>query len=80
MLLATKLDRMVTFLKGLLSLQSLEPFAYVVLPDHVTNYKYYISTTTIPMPFKLGKVVIYHEELALIKLLDPSITWFCKLT
>ena len=32
------------------------------------------------MVTKLGRVVIYHEELPLIKLLDPSITWFCKVT
>ena len=32
------------------------------------------------MASKLAKVVIYHEELPLIKLLDPSITWFCKVT
>ena len=32
------------------------------------------------MATKLGKVVIYLEELPLIKLLDPSITWFCKVT
>ena len=30
------------------------------------------------MTTKPGKVVIYHEELPLIKLLDPSIMWFCK--
>ena len=32
------------------------------------------------MVTKLGKVVIYYEELSLIKLLDPSIMWFCKVT
>ena len=32
------------------------------------------------MATKLGKVVICHEELPLIKLLDPSIMWFCKVT
>ena len=32
------------------------------------------------MTTKFGKVVIYHEELPLIKLLDPSIMWFYKVT
>ena len=56
------------------------PFNYGVLLDHVTNSKHYISTTTISLATKLGKVVIYHEELLLIKLLDPSITCLYKVT
>ena len=32
------------------------------------------------MAIKLGKVVIYHEELPIRKLLDPSITWLYKFT
>ena len=42
--------------------------------------KHHISTATIPMASKLGKVVINHKVLPLLKLLDPSITWFCKVT
>ena len=30
------------------------------------------------MATKLGKVVTFHEELSLMKLLDPSITYFCE--
>ena len=30
------------------------------------------------MTTKLDEAVICHEELPLIKLFDPSITWFCK--
>ena len=30
------------------------------------------------MATKLGKVLIYLEDLPLINLLDPSITWFCE--
>ena len=30
------------------------------------------------MTNKLGKVATYHEELPLIKLLCPSITYFCE--
>ena len=32
------------------------------------------------MTIKLGKVVAYHEELPLMKLLDPSVILFCKVT
>ena len=52
---------------------------HVVLRDHVTNLKH-VSTTTIPMATKLGRVVTYNEELALIKLHDPSFTLFWKVT
>ena len=32
------------------------------------------------MATKLGMVIIYKKELPLKKLLDPSITWFYKVT
>ena len=32
------------------------------------------------MDIKLGKMVTYHEELPLIKLLETSLTWFCEIT
>ena len=47
--------------------------------DTIKNWKH-ISTTTIPMATKLGRVVLYHKKLLIIKLHDPSITWFCKVT
>ena len=40
--------------------------------------KKHISTTVIPIASKLGKVVTCHEEVPLIKLIDPSITWFSE--
>ena len=43
------------------------PFDQVVLYDHVTNWNCYISTTTEPMTTKLGKMVIYFDELLPIK-------------
>ena len=32
------------------------------------------------MVTKFGGVVTYHEELPLLKLYGPSITWFCEVT
>ena len=53
------------------------PLGHIVLQDHVTNYRH-ISTTTIFMATKRGKVVTYSEEkLPLMKLHDPSFLWFC---
>ena len=32
------------------------------------------------MAIKVGRVVTYHEQLQVLKLLDPSVTWFCEVT
>ena len=40
----------------------------IVLGDHVTNYKH-ISTATVPMATKLGRVVTHLQELLVIMLL-----------
>ena len=45
------------------------PFSNVVFWDHVTIKKHYISTTTVYMTVKF-------RELLLIKLQDPTITWW----
>ena len=45
---------------------------------HVTNWKQYISSTT--MAIKLGNVVTYLEGLLFEKLNYPLITWFCEIT
>ena len=55
-------------------------FDHVVLRDHKTNYNHYIHTTTEYRVTKFFKIVIYLEQLLCIKLLDPLITWFCKIT
>ena len=34
---------------------------------------------TVPMATKLGNLVAYHEELPVIKLRDPLVTWFFEL-
>ena len=36
---------------------------HVILQNHVTNYSYYISTTTMPMTTKPGRGVTCHEGL-----------------
>ena len=67
--LATKLDRMVTYLDGLLPIK---------VPDPLITWSCEIirQTGTIISPMPPNKVVTYYEELPLIKLLDPSIMWF----
>ena len=52
------------------------PFNNMVFQDHVKN-RCYISTTTLPMTTKPGRVVTYNEELPSIKLQDPLTTWSC---
>ena len=52
---------------------------HVVLLDHVINEKH-LSTTTILIVTKLCRVVTHNKGLPLIKLHDPSITGFCKVT
>ena len=50
------------------------PFNNMVLLDHVPHWKH-ISTITISMAIKRGKVVKCYSELPLITLLHPSIVW-----
>ena len=64
------------FLRGIDIVIVTWPFNKMAFQDHLA----FISYTTIHMTTNLGKVVTYHEELQLIKLLDPSITWFREVT
>ena len=73
--LATKLDRMVAHLDGLLSIK----FHYPLLPwscDITWQADYYISTITVPLTTKLGRMVTYLEGLLTIKLHEA---WTCGL-
>ena len=54
-------------------------FDHVVLWNLVTNRNNYISTTTLPMIFKLAKLVTCHEGLLPIFLLHHLVTWSCKI-
>ena len=44
------------------------------------NQNHYISTNTIPMAIKLGKIVTYLERPPSIKWQEALITWSCKIT
>ena len=69
--MTTKLDRMESDPDSLLPLKSHDP---LIMWSGEITWQTKISSLTIPMATKFGKVVIYHEELPLIKLLGPSIT------
>ena len=56
------------------------PFDHVVLQDHMTNWNYYIFTTTVPMAAKPGRMVTYLKELLAIKSFNALITWSRKVT
>ena len=47
--------------------------------DHVTNFKN-ISTTSVPVTTKHGKVVTYVDGFLPIKSYDPFITWSSEIT
>ena len=55
---------------------------YMVLWDHVTNYKHYISSTApiSSMATKLDRMMTYLEWLLPVKSHDHMITWSCKIT
>ena len=55
------------------------PFDYVDLRDHVATWNYYMSTITVSLATKLGKLVTYHEELASM-LHYPLVPRSCKIT
>ena len=52
---------------------------HVVLRGDLTNKNHYISTTTVFMATKHGRMVTL-EKLLLIKLYDRLIMWSCKIT
>ena len=55
------------------------PFDCVVSQDHVI-YKNHISTYTVPMTTKLGKMITYLQGLLPIKSHEALIVWSCKIT
>ena len=65
--MATKLDRMVTYLEGLLSIKSHDHFNYAVLQGHLAKENHITSTTTVPMITKRSNVVTSLEGLLPIK-------------
>ena len=56
------------------------PFCQVVFQGHVKNYICYISTTTMTMATKPGRMVPYNEKLPSIKSQNLFVTRSCKVT
>ena len=52
----------------------------VVLQSHVTNKNHYISSTRVPMPTKLDRMVTYFVRILTIKSFYALITCSCKVT
>ena len=67
---ATKVDRMVTNLKGHLPIESNVPL--ITSSCKVTGQTKNISTTTEPMGAKLGRLLTYVKGLHLIKFYGPG--------
>ena len=57
----------------------MQSFDDVVLQGHVTNKKYYISTTRMPVATKPARMMIYIDRLLLIKPHNHLITWTCDI-
>ena len=53
-LIPTKLDRVMTYLEGLLSIMLPNPLVKWFLQDYVENQNQYMSTNTVSMATKLG--------------------------
>ena len=61
--IGTKLGGMVTYVEGLLIINSHGPLITWYLQKHATNLDHYISTITVPMATILDIVVTYLKEL-----------------
>ena len=70
--MTTKLCRITAYWYGLMPIKPHE-----LLSGY--NLKYYISTTTVPMATKLGKLVVCSEGLLPIMLLYPLVKWSCEI-
>ena len=66
--MVTKLGRVVSYLEGLLSIELLDNFYYVVLQNHVTQKNHYTSIATVFMATKFDRTVTYLKGLMHIKL------------
>ena len=75
-----KCSRMVTLPEPASTHKVIWPYNHVVLRDHVTNLHHYISTTTMFVATKLGRVGIYNEEVPFINSHNPLIRCSRKVT
>ena len=79
MSMTAKLDRMVTYLEGLVTIKSHNTL--ITWSCKVTwQENQYISTTNVLMATKLGKMMTYFERLLTIKSFYALITWSSKVT
>ena len=78
MSMTTKFGRVVFTMRG--SPNKVKcPFDNMVLGDHFTNSKH-VSTTSMLMTTKLGRMLTYLEGFLPRELLDPLVTWSYKIT
>ena len=70
---------MVIYLDMLLIKKVIQSFYLLVLQGHVTNKNHCISTATVRMANKLGKMMISLDGLLPIMSHDPLIMWPCEL-
>ena len=77
--MATKLGRMLTYLKGLLTIKSTTPWSRGLAKSHNKRNRY-TSTNRAPMATRLGRMVASLDGLLPIKSHDPLITWSCEIT
>ena len=80
MSMGSRLGKVVTYRQELPLIKPLDLLTHVVSQDHVTNKNYYISTATVPMATKLGRVVIYHKGLLPVKSHYLLVTRPCEIT
>ena len=52
----------------------------MVLQDHLTIKNHYISTTTVSMAIKFGRMVTNLKMLLATTLFYPLVTWSCDIT
>ena len=71
--------RMVTYFEWLLTIKW-HNTVHVVLQSHMTNKNHYISSTSMPMATKLGRMVAYFERILTIRSFYVLIMWSCKVT
>ena len=75
--MATKLGRMVTHRARLQHATSQDPLLSGLVRS-LTNYNYYISTATLSMTTKFGRIVTNLEGHLSIMLLDLLVKWSCE--
>ena len=76
--MATKLGRMVTYLKKLLTIKHLVLWSFGLARSRAN--KNHISPTRLPMATKLGRIIRYLIVLLPIKSLYILISWSCEIT